>query len=132
MSLALSQGILKCMSTDSAREVMRTYDQSPALHRSSYEGVGDPVEDWKESCMVLDVSIEALVNDAMKRGVSLVLEGVHIIPSNTLIDRWISNGGVALGCLLTITDAEAHRKLIFRRGEVTKKGEEVRLKSIVF
>ena len=76
--------------------------------------------------MVLDVSIEALVNDAMKRGVSLVLEGVHIIPSNILIDRWIASGGVALGCLLTITDAEAHRKLIFRRGEVTKKGEEVR------
>jgi 2-phosphoglycerate kinase len=38
MSVALSQGILKCISTDSAREVMRSYDDNPVLHRSSYEG----------------------------------------------------------------------------------------------
>jgi hypothetical protein len=146
MSVALSQGILKCISTDSAREVMRSYDDNPILHRSSYEGEGDPVADWKDSCAVLGTSIDALVADALKRGdlyiyiyvyiyiymyifmytciyifvcnsyvihmyeyaytftyiyihigVSLVLEGVHIIPSNVLIHKWRASGGVALG-----------------------------------
>jgi hypothetical protein len=39
MSLALEQGILKCISTDTVRAVMRSYvpeDISPPLHRSSY------------------------------------------------------------------------------------------------
>lgn len=39
MSLALEQGILKCISTDTVRAVMRSYvpgSISPPLHRSSY------------------------------------------------------------------------------------------------
>jgi hypothetical protein len=42
MSLALEQGILKCISTDTVRAVMRSYvpeSISPPLHRSSY---GEP------------------------------------------------------------------------------------------
>lgn len=31
-------------------------------------------------------------------------------------------GGVAVGCVLVITDESAHRDLIFRRGEITSKG----------
>lgn len=137
MSVALSQSVLKCISTDTIREVTRTsvsttdkaFDAQryPALMRSSYEGSLDPVVDWKDSCQVLDSSVEALVNDAMNRGTSLVLEGVHIQPKNDLLDRWRDNGGTALGCLLMISDAEAHRSLIFRRGEITKKGEEKKI-----
>jgi len=72
----------------------------------------------------MEDSIDGLVDDAINRGVSLVLEGVHIVPSNKLIDKWKSVGGDALGCLLVITDEEAHRDLIFKRGEITKKGSE--------
>jgi 2-phosphoglycerate kinase len=81
-----------------------------------------------QCCHVLEGSVDALVSDAIKRGVSIVLEGVHIIPSNLLIDRWRASGGVALGCLLTIKDAEAHRSLIFHRGEITRKGEEKKMR----
>jgi 2-phosphoglycerate kinase len=109
------------------REVMRTYDNSPALHRSSYVGEGDPIEEWRECCSVLEVSIDALVTDAINRGVSLVLEGVHVVPSAALIDRWRASGGTAIGCLLTITDADSHRALIYRRGEVTRKGAAKKL-----
>ena len=132
MSVALGQGILKCISTDTVREVMRSFvskDTNLALHRSSYAGSGDPVSEWRECCSVLDGSVDALVADAIKRGVSLVVEGVHIVPSNDLIARWKDSGGVALGCLLTIRDAEAHRSLILRRGEITKRGEEHQIKA---
>jgi 2-phosphoglycerate kinase len=69
------------------------------------------------------------VDDALKRGTSLVLEGVHVVPTNDLIDKWRAGGGQALGCLLMISDADAHRSLIFKRGEITKKGEEKKLKA---
>jgi 2-phosphoglycerate kinase len=131
MSVALSQSILKCVSTDVIREITRTTVDAtpPALMRSSYEGDSDPVLNWKETCHVLNSGIQGLVDDAMKRGTSLVLEGVHIQPNNVLLDQWRANGGVALGCLLVIKDSEAHRSLIFRRGEITKKGEEKKLKA---
>eukprot|EP00746_Dinoflagellata_sp_MGD_P038207 gnl/MRDRNA2_/MRDRNA2_19197_c0_seq1.p1 gnl/MRDRNA2_/MRDRNA2_19197_c0~~gnl/MRDRNA2_/MRDRNA2_19197_c0_seq1.p1 ORF type:complete len:385 (+),score=55.88 gnl/MRDRNA2_/MRDRNA2_19197_c0_seq1:70-1224(+) len=132
MSVALDLGILKCISTDTVRAVMRSFVSkqiSPSLHQSSYQGQNDPVEDWRTRCAVLETSIEALVTDAINRGVSLVLEGVHVVPSNKLIKRWEESGGVALGCLLTIPDEDAHRSVIFRRGEVTTKGESKKLQS---
>lgn len=135
MQVALSQSILRCVSTDTIREVTRTNtlerggEPPPSLMRSSYEGEGDPVEDWRDSCHVLSAGIDATVRDAMKRGTSLVLEGVHIQPTNELLDAWRAQGGTALGVLLMIKDGEAHRSLIFRRGEVTKKGEEKKIKA---
>ena len=132
MSVALDQGILKCISTDTVRAVMRSFvsaEISPALHRSSYSGTGDAVHDWRETCGVLRASVDALVADAITRGVSLVVEGVHVVPSNELITQWRESGGRAIGCLLTIRDEDAHRSLIFRRGEMTRKGETKKLQA---
>ena len=131
MSIALGKGVLKCLSTDSVRQVMRTYDKTPALHRSSYTdpGYGTPAENWLESSVVLRDSIYSLVDDAMNRGQSLVMDGVHIVPENEILNRWTSRGGKALGCLLTINDEKTHRDLIFKRGEITSKGAEQQLKA---
>lgn len=122
MSLALNQRILKCISTDTVRQVMRTFqnaEEFPSLHRSSYQGEGDAVTCWKESAHVLDKGIEGLVIDSMRRGVSLVLEGVHIVPQNELLEMWRKNGGLALGIVLYIEDAEAHKNLLINRGAKT-------------
>lgn len=125
MSVALDLGILKCISTDTVRAVMRSFvpeDVSPALHRSSYEPAfenDDPVRSWKESCKVLENSIHGLVLDAIDRKVSLVVEGVHLVPSRSLIEQWEESGGVALGCLLQVTDPETHKRLLERRGFIT-------------
>ena len=156
--MALDQGILKCISTDTVRAVMRSFvsrEISPALHRSSYSGDGDPVLNWRETTVALEASVEALVVDAINRGVSLVVEGVrsglvrvrlrvglfdtkqthsfqcthhlhegvHVVPSSKLIRMWEDSGGVAMGCILTISEADDHRDLIYKRGEITKKGE---------
>lgn len=129
MSVALDQGILRCISTDSIRQVMRAYSSDAALHRSSYAGDGDPLVQWRECCVALEMSIEGLIRDAIRRGMSMVLEGVHLFPSNSLLELWRSNGGVGIGCLLIIRDAEAHRQLIVKRGEATGKGAEAQLKS---
>lgn len=128
MSLALDQGILKCISTDTIRAVMRSYvpeDICPALHRSSYEppddsdGEDNPVKSWKETCKVLESSVEGLVEDSINRGVSLVLEGVSLKPSNKWIKMWEEAGGVACGVLLTVTKEEIHKSLLLKRGLIT-------------
>lgn len=136
MSVALDQGILKCISTDTLRSVMRSFideDISPALHRSSYasvdgDGTDDPIKSWKETCTVLKHCVEELVDEMIERRVSLVVEGVHLIPDDTLIKRWEDHGGVAIGIMLTVPNEKAHKQLLFRRGAMTGKGEDNKLK----
>ena len=125
MSVALDLGILKCISTDTVRATMRSFvasDVSPALHRSSYAPAfdgDDPVRSWKETCKVLDASVHALVEDSMNRGTSIVVEGVHVVPSRDMIDKWEEAGGVAIGVLLQIQDPDTHKRLLKKRGFIT-------------
>lgn len=127
MEVAIQKGILKCISTDTIRQTMRAFIDSPALHRSSFQGDGDALKNWRECCTVLDVAIESIVMDSVKRGTSLVLEGVHIVPSNMLIEMWNQAGGFAVGAVLTIPDPEMHKRIIFRRGEETGKGADLQV-----
>jgi 2-phosphoglycerate kinase len=125
MSIALDQGILRCISTDTIRATMRSFvskDISPALHRSSFSQAfeGDcPVRSWKETCSVLSPSVEGLIEDAMTRGTSIVVEGVHVVPNNDLIQKWQEAGGVAVGVLLQIQNEEKHKWQLRKRGLVT-------------
>jgi len=134
MSVALDQDILKCVSTDTIRSVMRSFitDRvSPPLHRSSYAPASDhddPVESWMETCSVLEASIEELVTDSIRRRQGLVLEGVSITPSSKLIEIWEAAGGVAAGCLLTVSNADTHKYLLRRRGEFSGEGSEQKVK----
>ncbi|KAG7371834.1 2-phosphoglycerate kinase [Nitzschia inconspicua] len=125
MSVALDQGILKCISTDTIRATMRSFvspDISPALHRSSFaeafEG-DDPVRSWRETCSVLLPSVEGLIADAIKRGTSIVVEGVHVVPHNEFIHKWEEAGGVAVGVLLQVRNEEKHKRQLRKRGVMT-------------
>lgn len=139
MSIALEQGILKCISTDTVRAVMRSYvpeSISPPLHRSSYasstdDGTDDPVKSWIETCKVLDSSVDGLVVDAIRRGVSLVLEGVSIRPSRKYIDMFVAAGGTACGVLLVVSNEDQHKHLLLKRGFMTgnTEAEERKLES---
>ena len=129
MEVAINQGILKCISTDTIRQVMRSCStdnvaDNQALLRSSFQGDEDPIKNWREACEAIDVGIEGIVDDCIDRGVSLVLEGVHIVPGTKLLKRWTDKGGLAIGTVLTIPDADVHEKVIRRRGEITGKGAE--------
>lgn len=130
MNVALSQGILKCISTDSIRQVMRAFDTTPALHRSSYAGTSDPILDWREACEVLSKGINSIVEDSLKRRTSLVLEGVHLIPTATFINKWVEGGGKAVGILLVIPDRESHISLLQKRGKFLNKSAESQINSI--
>lgn len=118
VALACAAGISRIVSTDSVRSILRAAvpeDACPALHRSSYSGDRDALQQWRECCDALQPSLVALLDDTMARGTSLVVEGVHVVPSAQLLDRWRRRGGRALGCLLTVPDEALHRQLLSDR-----------------
>jgi 2-phosphoglycerate kinase len=82
----------KIASTDTVREILRTQlgiEAEPALHRSSFQPAGSgAIEDWRATIVPLSDGIEAVIERARKRGSDLLLEGVHIAPSFTLLDDW--------------------------------------------
>ena len=80
---------------------------------------------------MLESSLDGLVDDAIKRGVSLVLEGVSIYPNRKWIDKFTAAGGTACGVLLVVSNEETHRSLLLKRGFITgnKAAEEKKMKS---
>ena len=51
----------------------------------------------------------------MREGIDLLLEGVHIIPSDRLIRDWIDSGGIAVGVIMAVSDIEKHKSMIKSR-----------------
>tara|TARA_Y100001934_G_scaffold31763_1_gene35518 strand:- start:11771 stop:12355 length:585 start_codon:yes stop_codon:yes gene_type:complete len=116
----------KIVSTDTIRETLRTKfdrDEIPALHRSSFEPAGSgAIEDWHQTVAVLSEAIGAVVKRAATKSSDLLLEGVHIIPSEEIISEWRSSGGVSCGVLLRVDDEETHQKFIRFREKHNSRG----------
>lgn len=132
--VASSLGFSKIVSTDTIRETLRTQhdrDQSPALHRSSFEPAGsDAIEDWHQTVAVLTEAVAAVVARAQIKSSDLVLEGVHIIPANGLLDAWRRSGGEACGIVLRVDDKKTHQDFIRSREKHNRKGVAHYLKNL--
>ena len=120
MKIGAKSNFARLISTDAIREIMRSTDDTqanPALHRSSFS-IGesnDAIIDWVDTCKAVEKGIEATINRAMREGIDLLLEGVHIIPSDRLIRSWIDAGGIALGVIMMVSDEEKHKSMIKSR-----------------
>ena len=118
-NLASSLSFGKIVSTDTIREVLRTQissTESPALHRSSFESAGGSAsEDWKETVRALSEGVLAVIERAASKGSDLLLEGVHYVPNNEVIDLWREAGGVATGVVLYVSSEDRHRGMIANR-----------------
>lgn len=92
--LASRLGIKSMISTDMIREVMRkivSKELSPVIHSSSFAAhqsmkVAPPPEfdfvlaGFKEQVATVSVGVEAVIERALTEGISIVIEGVHIVP----------------------------------------------------
>lgn len=120
IKVAAKSNFTRLISTDVIREILRATSENEtdsALYRSSFS-VGDSndaIVDWQDTCQVLEKGIDATINRAMREGVDLVIEGVHIVPSDRLIRNWINSGGIALGVILSVSDETQHRDMIESR-----------------
>ena len=118
--IAASSGFSRILSTDAIREIMRTcidVDEDPALHRSSFSRGenGEPVLDWQRACESVEPGISATIERARREGIDLLIEGVHIVPSDRLLRAWREGGGIAVGLLMQVESEEKHRDMLKSR-----------------
>lgn len=119
--LASRMGIVRIISTDSIRQVMRTFFSRalmPEIHFSSFDAgkairapMGtylDPhVVGFVEQVEMVNVGLAAIVDRAVKEGTSLIVEGVHVVPG--FLPLTGKENAVVLPMIVVVRDAELHR-----------------------
>ena len=120
VQIAASSGFARLLSTDAVREIIRSCDDERselALHRSSFSQgeSGEPVLDWLDTCQAVEGGIMATIDRARREGIDLLIEGVHINPSERLLRSWREAGGIAIGLVMTVGEEERHRSMIRSR-----------------
>ncbi len=124
--LANRLGLKNIISTDMIREVMRkiiSKELNPIIHKSSfnaYESIRTPairvdavVEGFISHVDVVNVGIEAIVERSIKEGISIIIEGVHIVPG--FIREELVNKGKIIMFTLTVEDEEMHKQRFYTR-----------------
>jgi 2-phosphoglycerate kinase len=128
-------GVIRIISTDSIREVMRAFFSEslmPAIHYSSYEAdkavripLGsdfDPhVVGFMEQVEMVNVGVLAVLDRAIKERTSLVVEGVHIVPGMlaSAASREQMEDALFLPMVVAVDDPELHRSHFLVREQET-------------
>jgi 2-phosphoglycerate kinase len=112
-------GITRVTSTDFLRQTMRALfskEFMPSIHYSSFEVgeyVGTPGEDsvvsllrgFLEQTRHVLVGVQASVDRALHEGLSMVIEGVHVVPGML---PTATSDALVVQCVLAIESEEAH------------------------
>lgn len=120
-------GITRIVSTDSIREVMRgifAKELMPAIYESSFNawrglrvpvphGANPVIVGFREQTAVVITGIRSLIERAALEGLSLVVEGVHVVPGYIEPSQFKNASVVQL--LVTVDDEEAHRSHFYIR-----------------
>ncbi len=125
--------INRMASTDSIREVMRkmiSKELVPSIHVSSYEAgdviykFGEMEKEQKILYGFLDqtekvlTGIEAVINRAIKENVSLIVEGIHLIPG--IFDK-LKDKAHVIHLILTTLDEEIHKSRFKSRERISQR-----------
>ncbi|GAB4281116.1 MAG: 2-phosphoglycerate kinase [Coriobacteriia bacterium] len=120
-------GITRFVSTDSIREVMRgifSRDLLPAIYESSFdaykalrvpvpEGADPVIVGFREQTAAVSTGVERLIRRTIHEGVSMVIEGVHLVPGyidpSSFEDAWV------VPLVITVDDEESHRSHFYIR-----------------
>jgi len=136
-------GIRHVVGTDTIREVMRrilSEDLVPTLHKSTYtawEALDTPVPPrhskiilgFEEHAKTVAVGIKAVIERALVEGISLVVEGAHIVPG--YLTEYLHHPNVTMA-VITLDDVEAHKERLYARSRETqtRRGAETYIKSL--
>lgn len=117
-------GVVRIISTDSIREVMRAFFSEslmPAIHYSSYEAaqavriplgtdLDSHIVGFMEQVEMVNVGVLAVLDRAIKEHTSLVVEGVHIVPgmlASADVDERMDEA-LFLPMVLSVDDPDLH------------------------
>lgn len=129
--LANRLGIVRVISTDSIRQVMRTFFSKalmPEIHYSSFDAgaairipVGTNLNPhlvgFVEQVEMVTVGVSALVDRAVSEGVGTVVEGVHVVPGYLPLSG--IERAVILPMIVAVREAELHRSHFLVREQET-------------
>ncbi|TML36631.1 MAG: hypothetical protein E6G00_11495 [Actinobacteria bacterium] len=120
-------GITRVIATDAIRHVIRAFfshDFMPSVHYSSFEagealdasGVeGDrDIAGYLRQVESVRTGAAAILDRALLEGMSMVLEGVHLVPGS--VGSRLSGQCVLVEAVVTIEDEEVHRNHLSLRG----------------
>jgi 2,3-bisphosphoglycerate-independent phosphoglycerate mutase len=127
--------IYQINATDTIRQVMRMVFSPailPGLHRSSFDGPADiagaesagsvetsgsssVLRAFEEQAVRVCVGVRAVVERAMAENMSVVLEGVHLMPPLVPFTD-LEGGAFQVMLMLSTVDEEIHRSRFLRRG----------------
>ena len=124
--LANRLGLKNIISTDMIREVMRkiiSKDLNPVIHRSSFDAhesirtpairVDKVIEGFISHVDVVNVGIEAIIERSLKEGISIIIEGVHVVPG-FISPELIEKGRIVMFTLI-VEDEEMHKQRFYTR-----------------
>ena len=125
--LANKLGIKNMLSTDMIREVMRkmvSKELCPTLFESSYtaeEALKTPAPPefdktllgFKDHVETVNVGLTGVIERSIKEGISIVIEGVHIVPG--FIDEELLNRPNVYIFVLALSDEEIHKGRFYSR-----------------
>jgi len=130
--VAYRLGINRISSTDSIREVMRaifTKDLMPAIYESAFsawrglrvpvpEGANPVVVGFREQSAVVNTGVKALISRAALEGISMIIEGIHLVPG--YLDPKKITGARVVQVVIAVEDEEAHLSHFYMRDAQTK------------
>lgn len=129
-------GIVRIVSTDAVREVMRgifTKEMMPSLHTSSFEvttllkdppGDADPViAGFRHQVHAVAVGLAQLLRRALIEGTDLIVEGAHIVPGFLRLPP--REAAIVVPSVISIDDQQVHRShFVARSSDVRSRGDQ--------
>jgi len=133
--LADRLGVVRIISTDSIREVMRAFfskNLMPAIHFSSFEAdnavriplasqLDSHVVGFMEQVEMVNVGVLAVLERAIKERTSLIVEGVHIVPGMlaSAAARERMEEVLFLPMVVAVSDSDLHKSHFLVREQET-------------
>jgi 2-phosphoglycerate kinase len=130
-------GIVRIVSTDAVREVMRgifTKEMMPSLHASSFEvttllgnppGDGDPViAGFREQVHAVAVGVAQLLRRALIEGTDVIVEGAHLVPGFLRLPP--RDAAIVVPTVIRIEDEQVHRSHFVARASDVRRGGDQR------
>ncbi|MDI6689841.1 MAG: 2-phosphoglycerate kinase [Actinomycetota bacterium] len=120
-------GITRIVSTDAIREVMRVVlskELMPALYESSFSAwqslrvplpsASDPVIiGFREQTVAVTVGVKAIIERAIREGLNMVIEGIHIAPG--FLDAEYFKNAFVVHIIIAVEDEDLHRSHFYIR-----------------
>lgn len=126
-TIAARLGIVRIVSTDAIREVMRgifTEEMMPSLHTSSFDvprvlaavpGADPVIAGFRQQVQAVSVGVNQVIRRAVLEGTDVIVEGAHLVPGAVRLPT--RDQAVVAQMVIAIDDEQVHRSHFVARAQ---------------